>query len=158
MQKANLNLFTGTFQFPFNLPGESCCESYAEIVCICERVCVWFFFSSLFFFKCRSQILHNETFVESQNHNKWTFLRSIFIYELTIMTPVLYVQCGQQEKHSDFFKTNSIFISPSVAQFLLAPFPPLTNSIFTGVCKLSVNVNGSVCYYAKSSQRNTFVL
>lgn len=50
MQKANLNLFTGTFQFPFNLPGESCCESYAEIVCICESVCVIFFLPVFFFF------------------------------------------------------------------------------------------------------------
>lgn len=146
----------------FSIPIQSPGRELLWIICrdcvyLWESVCV-IFFLPVFFFKCRSQILHNETFVESQNHNKWTFLRSIFIYELTIMTPVLYVQRGQQEKHSDFFKTNSIFISPSVAQFLLAPFPPLTNSIFTGVCKLSVNVNGSVCYYAKSSQRNTFVL
>lgn len=42
MQKANLNLVTGTFQFPFNLPGESWCESYAE--CVFVSVCVIFFF------------------------------------------------------------------------------------------------------------------
>lgn len=61
MQKANLNLVTGTFQFPFNLPGESWCESYAE--CVFVSVCV--IFSPLTLFKCRSQMPHNETFVES---------------------------------------------------------------------------------------------
>lgn len=82
-----------------------------DCVCVYMSEWVWFFFLFLFF-KCRSQMLHNETFVESQNHNKWSFLRSICTYQLTIRTPALcLLTAGSKNNFQDSSDQNLFFVS-----------------------------------------------
>lgn len=103
MQKANLNLFTGTFRFPFSLPGEEpvwiICRDCVFVECV--RFLFFFVFSFLvslvlfflsFFFLFKNADLRciiMKLLWSPENHNKWTFLRSICAYRLTIRAPVL---------------------------------------------------------------------
>lgn len=109
--------------------------------CVCEWV--WFFFCplSLSFLRCfimkllwSPKTTTNELFWE------------VFVHELTIKTPVQSLHAAHDQ---NIFKDALFNFSSSLTSFCLVlsscRLLP-SNSIFTGMCKLSVNVNGSVCY------------
>lgn len=143
MQKANLNLFTGTFRFPFSLPGEEpvwiICRDCVFVECV--RFFFFFVFSFLvslvlfflsFFFLFKNADLRciiMKLLWSPENHNKWTFLRSICAYRLTIRAPVLLplssltdnLDVDNRKPSPPFFVVVFFFLTPPFGSHLLLP-------------------------------------